>query len=229
MLSSLMLTYTMVAAPAAQTTGWREQVKGKWSAEAKFATPRTNTEVGRFAKADFLAAEKKIYQAFVTNTKADFKIYKEDFGLAAWSYEAGSEVVRDSGGVVSIKVGCYSYMGGAHGIGVTRTYNYALVGGKPKRLTLWDVVQKSGRQDMRLILLGHALANPNTDWIQDGIYNDFTEDQFNRFWIAYNGLVFEFNPYELGSYAAGPFTFPVAFEEMRGVLRPNNPLRDLIR
>jgi len=229
MLATLVFAHAMLAAPAQPLTTWREKVKGKWSAEATFVTPKTNTALGKLAKSDFLAAEKKIYTNFVANTKADFKELKDDFGMGEWSYEAGSEIVFETKDIISIRAGSYSYMGGAHGIGVTRTYNYGIVNGKPKRLTIWDIVQKDSRQELRLVLLGHAMANPNTDWVQEGIYNDFTETQFNRFWISRTGLTFEFDPYELGSYAAGPFSFHVRYDEVAKVIRPNSPISHLIR
>lgn len=188
-----------------------------------------SSKLARFAERDYQGVETNLFNKFVTHTREDFKINQGDFGIAPWNYEGGFATVLNKGNVVSITGGCYTYMGGAHGLGVARTYNYGLVGGKPKRLTLWDIVQKSSRQEIRLMLLGKASANPNTDWIQDGIYNDFTEDQLNRFWIAPDALVFEFNPYELGSYAAGAFTFRLTYAELKSVLRPNNPLKAIIR
>jgi hypothetical protein len=207
----------------------RDGVKGKWSASFELVEIKGGSSLTRFAQKDYWAAETARFNRFVKDTKSDFRENKGDFGLSPWTYEGGGSVVFNKKNVVSISAGCYTYMGGAHGLGVTRTYNYGLVGGKPKRLSLWDIVRKEGRQEVRLLLLGKAAANPNTDWIQDGMFNDFDEEQLNRFWISADGLTFEFDPYELGSYASGAFSFKVTFKELKPVLREKNPLSGLLR
>lgn len=227
MLASVIFLASIAPAPAGKTL--RDGVKGKWEASVELVEVRGASAIARFAQKDYWAAETKLFDRFVRDTKSDFKENKGDFGLNPWTYEGGGEVVYNKNGVVSINAGSYSYLGGAHGLGVTRTYNYGIVNGKPKRLNLWDVVQKSRRQEVRLLLLGKATANPNTDWIQDGMFNDFTETQLNRFWISDKGLTFEFDPYELGSYAAGPFSFLLTYKELGPALQPKNPLSKLIR
>jgi hypothetical protein len=212
---------------AASQNHLSDKAKGKWEATAEIPMVKGSSPVQRLAARDIVQGETKWFQHFIKIAHEDFKDDPNP-GLNEWSYEAGGTVTMNRPDLVSIDAGCYSYMGGAHGLGTTRTYNYGLVEGKAKRLTLWDIVQKMSRQEMRLILLGKATATEGTDWIQDGMINDFTDEQYNRFWIAKDALVFEFDPYELGSYASGPFTFRIPFSELKQILRPAGPLKGLM-
>lgn len=229
MIAATILFTSLLAPPVHLDKTLNRGVKGKWEADYRLVSIKGSSALARFAQKDYWAAETALFDEFVKNTLSDFKENKGDYGMNPWTYDGGGTVVYNKNSVVSVQSGCYTYMGGAHGIGVTRTYNYGLVNGKPKRLSLWDIVHKANRDEIRLQLLGKATANPNTDWIQDGMYNDFTETQLNRFWISPKGLTFEFDPYELGSYAAGPFSFTLSFQELKSVLRPKNPLSGLLR
>ncbi|MCE9558584.1 MAG: DUF3298 and DUF4163 domain-containing protein [Armatimonadetes bacterium] len=144
---------------------------------------------------------------------------------AKWGYEATTKLVYNGYGIASFVSQSYWYQGGAHGIGVTRTYNFGIVNGKPKRLTLADCCKdKLAKEDLATLLFQVAQATPFTDWIQDDTLQEFTEEQLNRFWIATEGLVFEFNPYELGSYASGPFTFKLKWAQIKDLLRKGGPI-----
>lgn len=229
MITHAILTLTLTLAPAvAGQKRLHEGVKGKWEASCDLVAVRGGSALARLAERDYQARETALYSKFVAQTKADQKEYKGDIGAGPWSYEAGGSVKLNRSGVVSILCGSYSYMGGAHGMGMSRTYNYGIVNGKPKKLTIWDIIRKENRSELRLILLGKAVKKEGTDWIQDGMVNDFTEDQLNRFWISRWGLTFEFDAYELGSYASGPFTFDVPWSELRQSMVAKNPLSGLL-
>lgn len=201
--------------------------KGVWEATSTLPAVR-GSALARFAERDFQAREKAQFDRFVKNCKIDMVELKGNYGVGTWSYEASGEVKLNRSGVVSIDMGCYTYLGGAHGIGVTRTYNYGYVNGKPKKLSIWDIVKKEHKEDLRMTLLGKAVKKEGTDWIQEGMVNDFNEDQYNRFWVSRWGLNFEFDPYELGSYASGPFSFQVPWSEIRAIMVPKNPLAGLL-
>lgn len=160
---------------------------------------------------------------FVSEAKKFYK--KPEYESLAWSYEAGTEVKWNKPALLSFVVGCYQFEGGAHGIGVTRTYNFGIVGGKPKRLTLGDCLSgPSAKTEVQTKIIEKAMKTSGTDWIDEGMVTELTSEQLNRFWVSKAGLVFEFDPYELGSYAAGPFTFTLTWAELKPLLKRGGPV-----
>lgn len=208
---------------------WHSQRKGKWEASAKLIDLSAGGAISKFAGAAVSKAERKLYDEFVGEASRYFAAPDAD-APAPWTYEMASTATRRHDKVVSVLVETYSYLGGAHGIGVKRTYNFGFVAGKPKRLSLADcLVGSSSMRELRLRLLEKAMNTPGTDWIEEGEVRDFTKEQLDRFWIGKDGLTFEFNPYELGSYASGPFSFKFSWSELKGLVRSDGPLGAIAR
>lgn len=199
--------------------------KGSWEFKLKVDAPKGKSALEKFAHKWVLGAEKKNFDDYVSQAKRDWDPSGQNGGTP-WAYEAGSSVSFFGKGILSYTTGCYSYLGGAHGIGVTRTANFAVVNGKPTKVGLWSLLRSSASEkaEVSLLLLGKAAANPNTDWIQDGMVNEFTPGQLERFHVTKTGLMWEFDPYELGSYASGPFSFELSWKELKNLVRMDGPL-----
>lgn len=207
---------------------WRSQKKGKWDASANLVDLGGGV-LAKLAGAVMGNAERRLFDEFVREASRYFASPSAD-APAPWSYEMASTATRRHDKVVSVLVEAYSYLGGAHGIGVKRTYNFGFVAGKAKRLSLADcLVGSSSVRELRLRLLEKAMNTPGTDWIEGGEVRDFTREQLDRFWIGKDGLTFEFNPYELGSYASGPFSFKFTWRELKGLVRTDGPLGAISR
>lgn len=226
-LTSLALSLLAVAPPADITyVTVRSGVKGKWSAETKKPQIRGLGSLGELAQKATAAVEMKVYHDFVRDAKAFYAA--PEFASAGWGYESDMRTAHASQRLISLVGTSYSYSGGAHGIGLTRTYNFGVIGGKPKRLGLADVTAgKSAKRELELRLLEKAMQTPGTDWIEGGEVRDFTPEQLNRFWADAKGLTFEFDPYELGSYASGPFSFKFTWKELAGLIDSKGPLGGL--
>lgn len=200
--------------------------KKKGVADFKMTVSATSKKsaIGTLAQSTVFKAEKKRYEDLLAEA---VKLVKPGSGEREWSYESLAKPTFQTSKVISYVNSSYTYTGGAHGIGVTRTYNFATVNNKPTQIKVWDVIQPSMKNELKLLLLGNAAANNNTDWVQDGS-QDFLEVQLQRFHISKDGLVWEFDPYELGSYAAGAFSFTLKWDEIRHILRPHNPIASVM-
>lgn len=201
--------------------------KGKIEAEMKLGRVSGSSGLATLARNTVRKAETKNYDDFMKQARE----VERDFGYdwPGCSYEAASKAAFEDSRLISIVVGCYQYLGGAHGLGVTRTYNFGLVGGKPKHLTLKDVVGKSNVEKVQILLIEKIVKHPRTAWKDMGWLTTLSEDQLNRFWVSKWGLTWEFDPYELASYADGPFTFSLSWAEMKGLIAKNSPVGHLAR
>jgi hypothetical protein len=75
-----------------------------------------------------------------------------------------------------------------------------------------------------------AKKNPMTDWLQDGdMQKKLVPSDINQFWVKGKaGCTWEFDPYALGSYASGPFSFDFSWAELKPFLKSPNPLKMFI-
>ena len=227
--AALLILPSMVAQAKPQVSfgTTKSGVKGKWSASTRL--PKlAGGELAALAQATIAKAEMRVYSEFVKEAKAFYK--NPEYASNSWGYESDMEAKVVSGSLISFLGSSYQYSGGAHGIGLKRTYNFGFVKGKAKRLTLDDVLAgTSAKRELTLRLLEKAMQTPGTDWIEGGEVKDFTREQLDRFWIGADGLVFEFNPYELGSYASGPFSFALTWGELKGLVNSKGPLGPFAR
>lgn len=189
-----------------------------------------SSSVQRFAAANTLADETAQYNDFSKRARKELPELKRDNSTAQYGYEARTVAQFNSAHLVSLTTARYVYSAGAHGMETTTTRNFGLRGGKPVRLRLADVAYAtlSARHELELRILGKAMPLVGVDWIEDGSVNSFDDAQLERFWFNKSGLTWEFDPYELGSYASGPFSVRMSWSELDGLLRSDGPLAKLI-
>ncbi len=201
--------------------------RGKIEAEMKLGRVPGSSPLANLARSTVRRAESKDYDEFMKQARE----VERDFGYdwPGCSFESSSKVAFQDARAISIVVDCYQYLGGAHGIGVTRTYNFGLVQGKPKELSLKDVVGAGNVEKVQILLIEKIVKHPRTAWKDMGWLTELSEEQLNRFWVNKKGLTWEFNPYELASYADGPFTFSLSWAEMKGLIAKTSPLGHLAR
>ncbi|MCC7433761.1 MAG: DUF3298 and DUF4163 domain-containing protein [Methanoregulaceae archaeon] len=201
--------------------------KGKIEAEMKLGRVPGSSALANLARNTVRRAETKDYDEFMKQARE----VERDFGYdwPGCSFESSSKVAFQDARAISIVVDCYQYLGGAHGLGVTRTYNFGLVQGKPKVLSLKDVVGAGNVEKVQILLIEKIVKHPRTAWKDMGWLTELSEQQLNRFWVNKKGLTWEFDPYELASYAVGPFTFSLSWAEMKGLISKTSPLGHLAR
>lgn len=186
--------------------------------------------LGTFANNYTSRKEKAQYDRFLRIAQEDWVELEKQSFENMYSYEGTTKVQAETPTLVSFTTACYSYMGGAHGLGITRTYNFGFLKGKPALLTLMDFTgSKANRDKVLARLFNRIRKTKGTDWVEEGLVKGVNSTQSERFWIGKKGMTWEFDPYELGSYASGPFTFSLSWKDLKGLVRFDTHLKGLAR
>lgn len=207
-----------------------DAVPDKWTAKATYLTLTGKSPLCRLAEADTQKQEQSFFSAFVDSARqAEDQIGK--ITSAKLSYESTLSLRFNNVKLLSFRSETYTYMGGAHGMSNTRTYNYGFVKGKPMRFRLWDALKgdADSKMEMHMVLLEKVMALKGADWIDNGDVTEFEPIQYDRFWVSGNQLVFEFDPYELGPYSSGPMSVRVSLNEIATLVRTDGPLAFLLK
>ncbi|MCW5935947.1 MAG: DUF3298 and DUF4163 domain-containing protein [Fimbriimonadaceae bacterium] len=202
--------------------------EGAWSVKGEYPQFLVRTVVAGYANAGLKKAAVASFDAFLAQAKKDVPELRKDGITAAYDYEQGFTVHTVNAALVSVSFSTYRYTGGAHGMGQTTTYNYA-VGLKPegRRLRASDLVPK-GVDPMKTLgpeIIGKLLQSGKAEWLEDGMLTELTTEQLNRFAIDKKGITWFFDPYEMASYAAGPQEAFLTWEELQPYLNPNGVVR----
>ena len=185
-----------------------------FSARAVFPIFRARTPLARFANFQIAEAEKKHFRQWLREKRADLKA---DFQpIAPYEYQSVPSLSYYSPTLISLRFDFYQYLGGAHGMAIRQTRNFALMGGKPKELVLGDLFPK-GTNYRALVeqkIFAQLRRNPNAAWVQDKSVKKLENEQFNNFSISQNAVTWHFAPYEMGPYAAGEFEVKIPKSEL---------------
>ena len=132
--------------------------------------------------------------------------------------------------LVSLLCIAYEFAGGAHPNSGYYAENYAIdANGKSRTLGLWSVLKKSPTAvnllSERLI---RSLKLQKASLVLDGSIKDFKkelEQDTLVFALSPAGLIFQFSPYAVGSYAEGDFRVVVPAKDVAALLQPGLQLR----
>lgn len=106
------------------------------------------------------------------------------------------------------------YYGGAHP-GLARTgMNFYAVGKTVKAFGLTDLFSASNLEALVTTVNSLALKSDQAEFMQEGFTGQIEAAQMKDFAIDKKGFHFLFEPYELGSWAAGPITITVPMNEV---------------
>lgn len=142
--------------------------------------------------------------------------------MAGYSYASGPILsYYKRGRVISLTINTSRYMGGAHGIELTEGQTFAVVNGKPKLINLGDLFAPGSAYQPLVIklILAKLKKDERAEWIADGTVKTVTPEQLGNFALEKDGLRWTFNPYEMGSYAAGPIDVKLTISELGPNLR----------
>lgn len=208
---------------------WSSAKPKQWDLKGIVEQTKAST-LGVFANTYTIRKEKAQYERFVRITKEDWVELEKQGFENPYSYDSTTKVQAETPTMVSFTTACYSYMGGAHGLGITRTYNFGFLKGKPAQLTLMDFTgTKANRDKVLARLFNRIRKTEGTDWVEEGLVKGVNSTQAERFWVGTKGMTWEFDPYELGSYASGPFTFLLSWKDLKGLVRFDTHLKGLAR
>lgn len=203
--------------------------KGRWTAITKypvFEAPGSlrvlaNRNIETWAKQDLAQFGRQARQYF-RNPVPDPRFH--------WSYEVRFTVSDAGRDLISCMPTIFTYTGGAHPNTTFHFFNFGMVKGKPKVLTIQDLFRRNVRalDEVSNVVIAKLLNNMNAEWVQNGEVKRLTQQQGDQFVIGRTGLTYHFEPYAMGPYVAGSFEVPVSFAELSGLLDPNGPLKGLL-
>lgn len=133
-----------------------------------------------------------------------------------WELEIGMEVVWNAPKLASILISRYSYSGGAHPNHGVEAMNFGIVNGKPKQLKLSDFFAAGfdSASHVSKLVIAKLKKTEGADWVKDGTLKKLDAKMLQRFTPSADGLTWYFNPYDVGSYAAGDFEVKLNLQEL---------------
>lgn len=133
-------------------------------------------------------------------------------------FEASVTVTSEAAVVDTILVytiGYASYTGGAHGIYGQSVHNYSIASGY--ELTLSDLFDDDQQQRLKEIIRGKLYeefgVTSDEGLAEQGFFPEYI-DVTDNFALTEEGIVFYYNPYDIGCYALGPVEVSVGREEL---------------
>jgi len=177
--------------------------------------------------------EKEIGAYFLQQKKAFFDGYKSDFKDSkteeikeapfSYNYESSSSlmIAYATPKLLTLAQAFYSYTGGAHGMYGNSYYVFDLTA--RKQLLINDVVTPEGRKQLRSLLEKYFRKENNiksgTSLIDAGLFANKIEPNSN-FLVSGKGILFCYQPYEIGPYASGQIEIFIPFSELTAFLKP---------
>jgi hypothetical protein len=153
--------------------------------------------------------------------------FPEAASTLSWYVEHTIRVIHLDGRLLSVESAEQAYTGGAHPNASTRYASFALADGR--RLAIADLcVPDSGArlEEIAERVFREAREIPaDRSLIDAGFW--FEDDRFtlnDNFAVVETGLLFYFNSYEVGPYAAGPTEIVIRFEDLSDLILPGGPL-----
>lgn len=124
----------------------------------------------------------------------------------------------------------YVYMGGAHGLETRNYYNFNLTTGK--LITEKDLYIDNYKAALTLLIKKCIVEeSPEIKTLADleeSIYWTDSIKPNGNFYITDESINYVFNPYEIAPYAFGETEITLAFDRIKSLLKPNNPITYLV-
>lgn len=117
--------------------------------------------------------------------------------------------------LVVCSVGSESYTGGAHGMYSLDWHNYSLAGGH--ELTLADLFDEQQQEALQALIRQKLYEQFGVTGDEGLVAQGFFPDQIaatENFEITEGGIVFYYNPYDIGSFALGDVRVEISRAEM---------------
>lgn len=207
------------AQPVKATTAKQvSTVKGKWKTTIFMPTVSGRSTVVQFANGQLKRDATGMSNAFKKSAQESLASLPKDMAGNLEFYLEPTFTLLTPNWVCGYWT-IYEFMGGAHGMTTFRAFNYGMVGGKPKNAGLGDLFANkvSAAGDLTQVLTQKLLANPDATFIADG--SSKVDAATAPFCATKSGLLFLFEPYICGPYAAGTFKVPIAWKEIQAPIK----------
>jgi len=113
--------------------------------------------------------------------------------------------------LISLMMETYSYALGAHGFTAITTFNYDLKEGRFLELSDFvDLSTPENMEEMEICLISYLYDPEECFSMLPGV-----EDDFKRFAISPENLIFYYEAYELGAYSCGAAEISVPIDELK--------------
>ena len=179
--------------------------------------------VGNYAKLQISDIQKTARDSFFARYKSDMSEFTidttdEPFSMS-YTISTSIDVVSNVNGLLTLAFKEYSYTGGAHGSYGTRLRTYDV---KTKKVAKLDDFFKPNYQSaLNAAIIRSAKRHfnvPPKGSLKDRIFHEDIEANDN-FMVNRKGILFNYVPYEIASYADGEIQLFVPFEELKAVLK----------
>ena len=232
-------------------------IEGKWSKANGLTTlPFKLTKVADFVSENVNAKGKYeatfMYPSFVTGTKAGRDIserlkneaaaekkkftdqaeqfFKSEDAAGEWQEDYSYSIQYYSPELISLSGEVFSYTGGAHGNTFYISSNYWIKEEKAMLLDLPDLfTPKSNYIKVISDFCMRDLRKQEAGWVLNGELKELKAEDLKAFVISPGGVTFAFAPYMVGPYVEGPYFVTVGFRDIKGVARPDGPLRQFLK
>jgi len=139
--------------------------------------------------------------------------------ITPWELQTNGKVLYQSPQHITVEIGSYSYLGGAHPSSYVNLYTFDANTGK--RLTLTDMVSDTAKlrqlAEVKFRQTRELKADENLN--QAGYFWDGPFALPANLAMTQQGLYLVYNPYEAAAYALGPTEFVLTNEELKGILK----------
>lgn len=197
----------------------QEEVRKGRGYTAKMAYPQLsgmkNTVAQSRANLTLKAVIKPLVDEFVRDSEQNPP--DERSGVQVYEMEISYSDIWVTPQLLSVQYGVYVYSGGAHGNHFSKTLTINLQTGNPVHLDellkpgflkpLSHLVREELRKDARLA------ENPNDEWFINGTAP--TADNYKNVVLKSNGLLVQFDPYEIAAFAQGDFEVLIPYSAFR--------------
>jgi hypothetical protein len=171
---------------------------------------------------DFIAE----YKAAAKENKEVYAEMGLDFIDAKWSCEVQIQVLLNTPNLLTLRYDEFNFTGGAHGNMATRFFNFDMRTGK--LLQLKDILaDKPGADNLLMPLAQKAFR---ASMREQGRSMESIDENFNfdklpeNFAITHTGLLFSFDPYEVGAFSEGTLQFEIPYNDLLQLIN-----REIIR
>ncbi len=138
--------------------------------------------------------------------------------MLRWSYEVNASQLRVTGNILTYFAYISSYSGGAHGIYSDLYLNVDLKTGQA--LSLSNIFVDPSSEKLSSIITAKAVKDERT-FDDLSITGNAKVAPSSQFEITNDGVIFYYEPYQIGSYAAGVIDIKFNYDELKGFINPD--------
>ena len=139
--------------------------------------------------------------------------------MMSYTIATSVDVVSNVNGLLTLAFKEYSYTGGAHGNYGTRLRTYDIK--NKKVVTLNDLFKPNYKSVLNAAIVRSARRHfnvPPKESLKDRLFGTGVEANDN-FMVNRKGILFNYVPYEIASYAEGQIQLFVPFDELKAILK----------